>query len=68
MLIDLKPCPFCGGNAEIITGASAVCRAVMRIWCPKCGIGTANHEDTDNKGTYIKIAVETWNRRVSDGQ
>lgn len=51
-MIELKPCPFCGGNAYIGNG---------RTWvrCVECGAETGCY-DTEEE------AIEAWNRRVGD--
>ena len=55
-MIELKPCPFCGGEAEIKTTASKVC-----AWgkCKFCGAEGAVSEDENS-------AKEAWNRRVAE--
>lgn len=76
--IKLKPCPFCGGKAEIYMGTNGA-----EIKCPYCGIGTGYIKDENDymeftrlteygeegyirhkKPNGIEIAVETWNRRT----
>jgi len=46
-MTDLKPCPFCGGEA--VEGMS-------RIWCEKCGVETEREDD-------IEKAISVWNTR-----
>lgn len=71
---ELKPCPFCGGEAVV--------KAVNKnygftIWCKcKCGAKTVGYcPNTDNEDSTLESiescknrAVEAWNRRVSDGK
>lgn len=72
---ELKPCPFCGGEAVI--------KAVNKnygftIWCQcqKCGAKTegycpnTNNEDAtiDNIENCKNRALEQWNRRANDGK
>lgn len=58
---ELKPCPFCGGEAEIYddrnetysVGAFGVCRRVLptcyKVFCRKCGAcGSVSKVDKDN--------------------
>lgn len=36
---ELKPCPFCGGQAKVYRGQSLYAdRIPTRIYCAKCGI------------------------------
>lgn len=72
---ELKPCPFCGGEAVI----KAVNKSYgLTIWCqcPKCGVRTegychnTNNEDAtiDNIENCKNRALEQWNRRANDGK
>ena len=51
---DMKPCPFCGGEAEIIGDD------YFWIQCKFCRAETMGSED-------LAEAIEVWNRRVEDG-
>ena len=70
---ELKPCPFCGGEAVI----KAVNRNYgLTIWCQylKCDARTEGYcPDTNNEDATIdnienckNRALEQWNRRVND--
>ena len=50
---ELKPCPFCGGEAEL-TGFEA---PEYWVWCPNCKASTDAH-------TCKQPAIEAWNTRV----
>ena len=54
--INLKPCPFCDGKVEIVTG---LLKGVTMIHCNQCRSLTSfqNNETVDK-------AAEMWNRRV----
>lgn len=54
---ELKPCPFCGGEAELLIDESKYYKSA--VICTKCYVHTPyEHIET--------IAVSAWNRRVKD--
>lgn len=53
-MTDLKPCPFCGGDAHV-KYAGPGCNFG---WCPNCGAST-------DDGTEER-AIAAWNRRAPD--
>ena len=69
MLTELKPCPFCGGRAEITTSvSSSLPRNPTAICiCVKCGASGRWVEDIRRDGTFIARAAEEWNRRDDNG-
>ena len=50
--LELKPCPFCGVNAEIGTAS---------VFCPNCGATIWAHPYSKEG---IPKAIEAWNKRV----
>ena len=54
MNFELKPCPFCGGEAEFFED-EFFCR--YSVVCTECGAGT------DTYGVE-RDAMDAWNRRV----
>lgn len=80
--IELKPCPFCGGKAEIID-CNVYADKAKKIRCTGCKVYTPpiliNHPAYSSK-TYPKLdestrytaeqaaekTAEHWNRRVKD--
>ena len=72
--MNLKPCPFCGGEAEIINikpdrpyfaVKCKECRAQSRT--AKCMTWKTNKERFAEKVDKTKQwAAEAWNRRVTD--
>ena len=55
----LKPCPFCGGKAEIMKMGYP-----HWIYCLKCGARVHGYV-TETK-TNEKASIEAWNRRADD--
>lgn len=57
---DLRPCPFCGGKAELWKAHPENPKRSAWIACmDRCAVMTKEY-DTDEE------AVAVWNRRVSD--
>ena len=55
MADELRPCPFCGGEAEFETYGGTACA----VTCRKCRCGTPTVRLNDGER-----AVEAWNRRA----
>lgn len=53
---ELKPCPFCGGDAKPLNGWMT-----CEVYCTVCGARTFIVHNT------VQDAIDHWNRRVSDG-
>lgn len=59
--IELKPCPFCGGNAKIVTWRDENRREnPSKIMCDSCGCSSG----IKNR---IRKAADAWNRRAANG-
>ena len=61
--MELKPCPFCGGEATIekINQKSLPC--LWQVWC-----SGDNHEVSVLSDKSEKVAIAAWNRRCVDGK
>lgn len=65
-MFNLKPCPFCGGKAQLFElKESGVC-----VVCKSCENMTSSASDFDfsktYEGTAVGRSIEKWNRRVED--
>lgn len=56
----LKPCPFCGGKAEMLISEYEDSRKEYLVDCTECCGMVERWVDTEEE------AVEQWNRRVND--
>ena len=77
----LKPCPFCGGAAEL-TNSNAYGSPIVFVRCAKCKARTpymwidhprmkAAGLDESTRYTEEQAeakAIEAWNRRANDGE
>ncbi len=70
--IELKPCPFCGGKAEIwmLNENGQSCRNALwakdlYIECSTCHAASATFEKTIDKNA-LEQAVSAWNQRKRD--
>ena len=59
---DLKPCPFCGGEALAVEHPFASQMSTYGVECLSCGVMTPSNYIT-------KVgAIRAWNRMVSDAK
>ena len=65
-MAELKPCPFCGGDASLMHEEKGINKDGSVVMCKACGI----------KGQWIEksyryasdaLAIEAWNRRADNG-
>lgn len=62
-LVELKPCPFCGGVAELYehkTFINPLALSGFYIKCQGCKVTTAYYKTA-------KEAIKKWNRRANNG-
>ena len=57
---NLKPCPFCGGEAEIVLDIEY--KGDNAIECQNCGVLLSVCDED------IEPLIEAWNRRADDGR
>lgn len=65
---ELKPCPFCGGEAESKICMSqqtlfSMSKKCIYIMCKECEARTAGYKESVHYSAEEK-AIETWNRRT----
>lgn len=56
---ELKPCPFCGGEAE--TSHGLINYELWGVWCPTCKVQIGAIYNSE------KQAIERWNTRAERG-
>jgi len=67
----LKPCPFCGGKAEIITdegyNTAGKLTPYIVVRCRKCGVRFPAqhffHTNEDERADILQYLTERWNSR-----
>lgn len=59
MTDKLKPCPFCGGEAEVIKGYLYGKVTHYSVTCPQCDFEYGMYKSKQN-------AEKAWNRRKAD--
>lgn len=59
--VELKPCPFCGGKADVLIVPSYL-EGGKSGWLVKCLCGCCNQMPHMSK----QEAMEAWNRRVKE--
>ena len=62
MATELKPCPFCGGNAKNVKlrNIAVKIKEAYYVECAVCRVRTMVELDIDT-------AIEAWNRRAENG-
>ena len=67
--IELKPCPFCGAEAEFTSGYYNDLMSA-RVECTRCSASTYADSDTYYNRSIEeleKMVVENWNRGAGNG-
>lgn len=59
-LIGLKPCPFCGGEADVIEHRFYLLDSSYGLCCKECKAETYQFYESEEK------AIESWNRRAGE--
>ena len=64
--IKLKPCPFCGGEAEIVEkAANFLTTTIVYVECKECYASPYIHDKYSDY--YSKDwVIEQWNRRAEN--
>jgi Lar family restriction alleviation protein len=66
--IELKPCPFCGGEAALMKRTECAGHGCyipqVFVACKNCGAKGGKADAYFDDGDLESIAVERWNRRA----
>lgn len=58
-MIELKPCPFCGGKARLFVSSG------VRVLCSKCYASTMIlTDDMGYSSNAVERVTEKWNKRA----
>lgn len=60
----LKPCPFCGGEAELRHETAN--QGYSYVECKSCGLRAVKFPRSFETASDV-LATDYWNRRVNDG-
>ena len=64
---ELKPCPFCGGEARLMSGAyrdGGYMENTAFVYCTECMVQTYQEHDCMPSNEVDDLAIEVWNRRT----
>ncbi len=64
---ELKPCPFCGGEAHVVHGVyrdGGYIEHAAYVQCAKCGARTDEVSECMPEMRVHDMAVSIWNRRA----
>lgn len=69
---ELKPCPFCGAEAEVATGTDRIGVWWAKAYCRLCGAGIM--ESYNPKRDWVMVddgareVAAAWSRRAANGK
>lgn len=62
---ELKPCPFCGGDAELIFIGNDYCKSrKVQIKCKGCRVTIINGAIRFTQEWLVDVSVKAWNKRI----
>lgn len=64
---NLKPCPFCGGEADLVTGTyrdGGYLENTAYVQCEDCGMRTYEFHECETAEVVQGFAADVWNMRT----
>lgn len=62
---ELKPCPFCGGDARIVVLKEGF-KSIVVCTTPGCGCGRHSYNNGATDETVATRLTVAWNRRINN--
>ena len=66
--MEIKKCPFCGGEANVVIIPSGYKKVYARVICKVCPADLSKQFCVNSIEEGEQKIIELWNRRVDDGR
>ena len=66
-MTELKPCPFCGGEANVHSDGDAFSSPFLEIYCSQCNTSMIRYINVLESDEHNREGIiQRWNTRASD--